>query len=185
MWNRIVWNSTFYIFIKMDLTLNNLQVWYAIKPNQAKLRMYLFWLRSDPFSLKYMYLFLYIYLFILRINKYILSVFLCVYIRIHTSSFIFFSLWVEYIYIYKLVTVVEGDEKAPFSFAKTPNCKESATPFPGMIHFIINVARHVKCFKLGLKPGWLYTSQISYCRAIIIISVNEGIFLSAQSSRRA
>ena len=31
----------------------------------------------------------------------------------------------------KLVTVVEGDPKAPFSIAITLRCREGATPFPG------------------------------------------------------
>ena len=35
------------------------------------------------------------------------------------------------------------------------------------------VARHARCFKLESKPGWLYTSRISYYRANV--SVNEGI----------
>ena len=35
----------------------------------------------------------------------------------------------------KLVTVVEGDPKAPFSIATTPWCKgEDATPFPGLLY---------------------------------------------------
>ena len=32
-------------------------------------------------------------------------------------------------------TIVEGDTKAPFSIATTPSCKESATPFPGLLDF--------------------------------------------------
>ena len=39
-----------------------------------------------------------------------------------------------------------------------------------------SMTRHTTCFKLGLKPGWLYISQISYPRAIIILSISEGIF---------
>ena len=30
----------------------------------------------------------------------------------------------------KLVTVVEGDQKAPFLIATTPRCRGGATPFP-------------------------------------------------------
>ena len=34
------------------------------------------------------------------------------------------------VYIYKLVTVVEGDQKAPFSIATTSRCKEGCYSFP-------------------------------------------------------
>ncbi len=43
----------------------------------------------------------------------------------------------EYIQI-KLVTVVEGDQKAPFSIAATRSCREGTTPFPGLIHFTLD-----------------------------------------------
>ena len=39
------------------------------------------------------------------------------------------------------------------------------------------VARLARCFKLGLIPSWLYISQVSYPRDIVILCVNEGIFL--------
>ena len=42
---------------------------------------------------------------------------------------------------------------------------------------LFSMARHARGFKLGSKPGWLYVSQISYLRAIIILSISEGIFL--------
>ena len=42
---------------------------------------------------------------------------------------------------------------------------------------VLNVARHVRCFKLELKPGWLYVSWISYSKAIVPLSVSEAIFL--------
>ena len=35
-----------------------------------------------------------------------------------------------YIYIYELVTVVQGDPMAPFSLATTPNLEEGANTFP-------------------------------------------------------
>ena len=38
------------------------------------------------------------------------------------------------------------------------------------------MARHAKHFQLGLKPGWLYVSRISYSRAMVILSVSKGIF---------
>ena len=41
---------------------------------------------------------------------------------------------------------------------------------------VFSVARLARCFKLGLKPSWLYINQISYPRAIIILSVSKGIF---------
>ena len=41
---------------------------------------------------------------------------------------------------------------------------------------IFTSARYAKCFKLGSKPSWLYVSQISNPRFIIIVSLNEMIF---------
>ena len=38
----------------------------------------------------------------------------------------------------KLATVVEGEQKAPFSIATTPRCREGATPFPGLLHFTLD-----------------------------------------------
>ena len=40
-----------------------------------------------------------------------------------------------------------------------------------------SVAKHTKCFKLGLKPNWLYISWISYPKAIIIYK-NERLQIS-------
>ena len=45
--------------------------------------------------------------------------------------------WWWYIYK-KLVTVVKGDPKAPFSIPTTRRCRESATPFPGLLHFTLD-----------------------------------------------
>ena len=49
----------------------------------------------------------------------------------------------QYIYIYiyiskKLATVVEGDQKDPFSRATKPRRREGATPFPGLLHFTLD-----------------------------------------------
>ena len=41
---------------------------------------------------------------------------------------------------------------------------------------LFSVARHTRYFKLGLKSGCLYVSQIPYSWAIVILSVSEGIF---------
>ena len=38
----------------------------------------------------------------------------------------------------KLATVVEGDQKAPFSIATTQRYREGATPFPGLLHFTLD-----------------------------------------------
>ena len=38
----------------------------------------------------------------------------------------------------KLATVVEGDQKAPFSIATTPRCREEVTLFHGLRHFNLN-----------------------------------------------
>ena len=48
---------------------------------------------------------------------------------------------------------------------------------------IFKVAKHTRCFKLGLKPRWFYVTWISYPRAIIILSVMESftnIFLQTR-----
>ena len=37
-----------------------------------------------------------------------------------------------------LVTVVEGNLKAPFSIANTPRYGEGTTPFPGLLHFTLD-----------------------------------------------
>ena len=46
-----------------------------------------------------------------------------IYIYIYTFAY-------KYIYIVKLATVVEDDQKAPFSIATTPRCKEGRYSFP-------------------------------------------------------
>ena len=61
----------------------------------------------------YVYLYIYIYIYI-YIN---MCVCVCVYIYI-------------YIKLVKLVTVVEGDPKAPFSIATTPRCRGGRYSFP-------------------------------------------------------
>ena len=38
----------------------------------------------------------------------------------------------------KLATSVEGDSKAPFTIATTPRCWKGATPFPRLLHFILD-----------------------------------------------
>ena len=46
----------------------------------------------------------------------------------------------KYCYRYdyvKLVTLVEGDPKAPFSIATTTRCCEGSTPFPRLLHFTL------------------------------------------------
>ena len=42
---------------------------------------------------------------------------------------------------------------------------------------LFSVARPVRCFKLGLKPSWLNISLTPYARAVVILSLSEGIFL--------
>ena len=41
---------------------------------------------------------------------------------------------------------------------------------------LFSVARSARCLSLGWKPGWLYISQAFYLRAIVILSVSNGIF---------
>ena len=47
-------------------------------------------------------------------------------------------------------------------------------------HFVesqfFSVTRHLRLFNLGSKPGRLYVIQISYPKAIIILSVSKGSF---------
>ena len=40
---------------------------------------------------------------------------------------------------HKLATVVEGNQKDPFSIATTSRCREGATPFPGLLHFTLDM----------------------------------------------
>ena len=51
---------------------------------------------------------------------------------------------------------------------------------PQTDYFVVSqifiAARPARCFKLRSKSYWLYISQISYPRAIIILCVSEGIF---------
>ena len=61
-----------------------------------------------------------------------LSIDLVVLIEINTNK------WYMSIKYYKLVTVVEGDLKAPFLIATTPRCRKGATPFPGLLNFTID-----------------------------------------------
>ena len=35
--------------------------------------------------------------------------------------------------------LVEGDPKAPFSIATTPWCRDGATPFSRLLHFILDI----------------------------------------------
>ena len=41
---------------------------------------------------------------------------------------------------------------------------------------LFRVVQPARCFKLRLKPGWLWVSQISSLKAIIILSISERIF---------
>ena len=43
-----------------------------------------------------------------------------------------------YCYIVKLVTIVEGDLKAPFSRATTPRCKGGCYSFPWLLYFTLD-----------------------------------------------
>ena len=38
-----------------------------------------------------------------------------------------------------LATVVKGDQKAPFSIATTARCRGGTTPFPGLLHFTLDM----------------------------------------------
>ena len=42
------------------------------------------------------------------------------------------------IIINKLATVIESDPKAPFSIATTSRCRGGVTPFPWLLHFILD-----------------------------------------------
>ena len=49
----------------------------------------------------------------------------------------------------KLMTVVEGDSKAPFSLATTPKCTEGATLFTGLLQFTLDMCLIMLCVKQG------------------------------------
>ena len=55
-----------------------------------------------------------------------------------------FSL-IIYISKVKLVIIVEGDPKAPFSIATMPGSRERATPFPGLLHFTLDTHLIMPC----------------------------------------
>ena len=40
---------------------------------------------------------------------------------------------------YNLVTIVKGNPKAPFLKATTPRCRGGCYPFPGLLHFILDL----------------------------------------------
>ena len=40
---------------------------------------------------------------------------------------------------------------------------------------LFHVARHMRCFKLGLKTDWFYSSWISYPKGMVPLSKSEGI----------
>ena len=42
-----------------------------------------------------------------------------------------------------------GDQKAPFSIATTPRCREGATPFPGLLHFTLGTYLKLLSVKQG------------------------------------
>ena len=54
----------------------------------------------------------------------------CVFIYVSLYIFTIYMCLCEYIYAYKLATVVEGDSKAPFLIDNTPICKEGRYSFP-------------------------------------------------------
>ena len=50
----------------------------------------------------------------------------------------------------RLATVVEGDQKAPFSIATTPKFRgKGATPFPGLLHFTLDTHLILPSVKQG------------------------------------
>ena len=49
----------------------------------------------------------------------------------------------------KLVTVVKGDQKAPFSVATTPRWGEGTTPFLGVLHFTLDMHLILPSVKQG------------------------------------
>ena len=55
----------------------------------------------------------------------------------------------KYISKVKLATVVEGDQKAPFSIATTPRCRGGHYSFPGLLHFTLDTYLILLSVKLG------------------------------------
>ena len=62
-----------------------------------------------------------------------------------------------------MATVVEGDQKVPFSIATTLRCRDGATLFPGLLHFtldkylILLSAKQVS-IKYHFKSLWYHTT---------------------------
>ena len=48
-----------------------------------------------------------------------------------------------------LATVVEGDQKSPFSIATTPRCRGGCYSFPGLLHFTLDM----NLILLSVKQG--------------------------------
>ena len=48
-----------------------------------------------------------------------------------------------------MATLVEGDPKAPFSIAITPECRRGSYSFPGLLHFTLDPYLTVLEAKLG------------------------------------
>ena len=98
-----------------------------------------------------------------------------------------------YIYILKLASVVEIDQKAPFSIATSPKCKGGHYAFPGLLHFTIDmylillsikqggIKYHFKVFGMmrpaidsrspGTLANTLLTRQYIYIYIYIIVCV--------------
>ena len=57
------------------------------------------------------------------------------------------------LYISKLATLVEGDQKAPFSIATTPRCRRGRYSFPELLHFALDTY----LILLSVKQGGIGT----------------------------
>ena len=63
-----------------------------------------------------------------------------------------------------MATIVEGDQKAPFSIATTLRCRGGATTFPGLLHFTLDMYLILVSVKQG---GIKY-----HFKSLIIIIIN-------------
>ena len=66
-----------------------------------------------------------------------------------------FDWWCIYIYI-KLATVVEGHPKASFLVATTQWCRGGTSPFPGLLHFTLDM------YLIILRYWYIYLLLVAY-----------------------
>ena len=82
---------------------------------------------------------------------------------IYEKNFAFMHKWQSAI----LHSSAQPTEGSIYTLSSTDDCF--------IVSQLFSVAKHTRCFKLGLKPGWFYISQISYSSAIITENKSDGM----------